>query len=190
MFLCVLFYAFVLLVGVLPLLTMAGMSLKLISIPFAISLNGSLENFRWIFSDVQSLRGIRNTAAIAILGAVASVGIGFLFAYVITRTQERGRNLLEYMAFLPFATPSTVLALGVIAILVWTPLYNTIWIMMVAFAIKFLPYALRSASNTLIQIHPELEEASLSAVPRSGPPCAGSSCRSPCRGWSPHGRCS
>lgn len=44
--------------------------------------------------------------------------------------------------------------------LIRTPLYNTIWIMLLAFSIKFLPYGLRNLSNSMLQIHRELEEAS------------------------------
>jgi iron(III) transport system permease protein len=157
---CALFYGFVLSIGVVPLIVLLAMSLQLFTIPFTLHAQGTFENFHWIFSDPQSLRSILNTAVISIVGAVAAVIAGFMISYSVTRTHEPGRSVLEYLAFLPFATPSTVLALGIIAILVWTPLYNTVWIMIVAFAIKFLPYALRSISNNLIQIHPELEEAS------------------------------
>lgn len=156
---CGLFLAFILIIGVLPLLMLLGVSFGMVSMPFALH-PPRLDNFRWVFSDSQSLRAIRNTGLVAMLGSIALVSFGFLLAYVVTRSREKGRDLLEYLSFLPFATPSTVLAVAAVTILVWTPLYNTVWIVIVAFAVKFLPYALRNISNNILQIHPELEEAS------------------------------
>src|SRR3546814_15062613 len=47
-----------------------------------------------------------------------------------------------------------------VRLLVWTPLYNTLAIMIIAFIVLYLPFCLRLASNALIQIDPSLEEAS------------------------------
>ena len=56
-----------------------------------------------------------------------------------------------------------MLAVGLIEGFIRTPIYNTIWIMVIAFVIKFLPYGLRNVSGSMLQIHRELEEASLSS---------------------------
>ena len=39
------------------------------------------------------------------------------------------------------------------------PIYNTIWILLVAYVTLFMPYGMRFASGGLLQIHKELEEA-------------------------------
>jgi iron(III) transport system permease protein len=39
------------------------------------------------------------------------------------------------------------------------PIYGTIWALIIAFAIRYLPYGMRYASAGVLQIHPELEEA-------------------------------
>src|SRR5262249_30645495 len=57
--------------------------------------------------------------------------------------------------------PAPVLAIGVLVTFIWTPLYDTLWILILAFAIKFLPYGLRTIGNNMLQVHKELEEASL-----------------------------
>jgi iron(III) transport system permease protein len=65
--------------------------------------------------------------------------------------------------FIPWAFPGTALALG----LLWAyvnfpiPIYGTIWIIMIAYITRFIPYGLRAVSSTIIQIHKELEEASV-----------------------------
>jgi iron(III) transport system permease protein len=39
------------------------------------------------------------------------------------------------------------------------PIYGTIWLLVVAFAVSFLPYAMRYSYPGILQIHPELEES-------------------------------
>jgi iron(III) transport system permease protein len=57
-----------------------------------------------------------------------------------------------------------VLAFGLLQAWIHPPLvlYGTIWILFIAYATRYLPIGVRSTSSTLMQIHPELEEASLS----------------------------
>ncbi len=160
---CILFYGLVAIIGVLPILLLLGISLGAVTWPFRVRPHLSVENFVWIISDSESLRALTNTALLAVLGALSVVSLGFIIAYVSTRTRERGHAILDYLSFLPFGFPSTVLAVGIIGALIHTPLYNTLWIMLLAFALKFLPYGLRSISNSMLQVHRELEEASFAS---------------------------
>ena len=41
------------------------------------------------------------------------------------------------------------------------PIYATIWIILIAYVTRFLPYGLRAVTSTIIQVHKELEEASV-----------------------------
>jgi len=76
----------------------------------------------------------------------------------------KARGLLEGLVFIPWAFPGTALAIG----LLWAyvdfpvPVYATIWILMIAYVTRFIPYGLRAVTSTIIQIHKELEEASVS----------------------------
>lgn len=40
------------------------------------------------------------------------------------------------------------------------PIYGTLWILLVAYITLYMPYGIRVASATMVQIHKELEEAS------------------------------
>jgi iron(III) transport system permease protein len=42
------------------------------------------------------------------------------------------------------------------------PIYATIWILLIAYVTRFIPYGLRAVTSTIVQIHKELEEASVS----------------------------
>ena len=65
---------------------------------------------------------------------------------------------------LPLGFPGVVLAFAMLQAYIYPPivLYGTIWILFVAYATRYLPIGVRSTSATLVQIHPELEESSLS----------------------------
>jgi iron(III) transport system permease protein len=90
------------------------------------------------------------------------MALAAITAYITVRTKIAGRGILEGLTFIPWAFPGTALAIG----LLWAyvdfpiPVYGTIWIIMIAYITRFLPYGLRSVSSTIIQIHKELEEAS------------------------------
>jgi iron(III) transport system permease protein len=159
----IVFYGLIVIIGVLPVLLLAGIALDAVAWPFHLRGTADMANFVWILTDAESQRALVNTAIIALLGASAVVALSFLVAYVTVRTELKFRALLDYLAFLPFGFPGTVLAVGLITALIRTPLYDTIWIMLVAFAVKFLPYGLRNIAGSMMQVHRELEEASFAS---------------------------
>jgi iron(III) transport system permease protein len=126
------------------------------------TLNGwGLQHYGTVLGDAVARRAIRNSVLLAVLGASAAMLVAFFVSFVLTRTKVRGRGLVEYLLFLPFAFPSIVLAVGVLWGYVRFPLdvYGTIWILMIGYVTKFLPYGLRSMAGSLLQIHRELEES-------------------------------
>jgi iron(III) transport system permease protein len=86
------------------------------------------------------------------------LGISLLDARHGERKVVRG---LQYLAMLPFGLPSIVLGAGLILAFTRQPfvLYGTLWILLVAYVIKFVPLAVRTCSVGLRQIDPALDEA-------------------------------
>lgn len=85
-----------------------------------------------------------------------------MIAYVVIKIKPKGKEILEMLSVLPYSIPGTVLAIGVI--LSWSgqlgiSLYNTIWIILVAYMARYLSFSMKSASASLQQVHPSLEEA-------------------------------
>lgn len=158
-----LFFGLIGIIGVIPILLLLAISLEMVRWPFAIAGHPGLANFAWILTQPESQDAILHTAELAIAGAFVVVTGSFLISYITTRTNLRGRGLLDYLAFLPFGFPGTVLAVGLITLLISTPLYNTIWIMLLAFTVKFLPFGLRNVTSGMLQIGRELEEASVTS---------------------------
>jgi len=125
--------------------------------------NLTLDNFRYIWDTSRVHRAFANSLFLALVGASVCMLLAALTSYITVRTKIAARGLLEGLVFIPWAIPGTALALG----LLWAyvdfpiPVYATIWIIMIAYVTRFLPYGLRAVSSTIIQIHKELEEASV-----------------------------
>lgn len=124
--------------------------------------SASLQNYWTAFSDVTIVAAIKNSLAVSIASATATVLIAFVAAWVVVRTNIRGRWLLDQMAMIPLVLPGLVLGVAVLQMYLHIPLpvYGTIWIMFFAFVANFLPYGIRFSHAGLLSIHRELEESS------------------------------
>lgn len=122
----------------------------------------TLKHFQEISQNERTYRAFRNSLFLAIAGASICMLLAALVSYFTVKTKIPGRGLLEGLVFIPWAFPGVAMALG----LLWAyvdfpiPIYATIWILLIGYVTRFLPYGLRAATSTIIQVHSELEEAS------------------------------
>jgi iron(III) transport system permease protein len=121
----------------------------------------SLGNFAELFA--RSYRPLANTAMLSLAAAAGATLIGVPVGYVIVRRRSRLSALLDAVATAPFAVAGTVLGIGLILAFGhgYLILTGTALIMIVAYVVRRLPFAVRSASAILHQIDPSLEEASI-----------------------------
>jgi iron(III) transport system permease protein len=84
-----------------------------------------------------------------------------ILSWLIYRSRLKGAWLLEILAFLPIAIPGIVLGMAMIMLYVAfpIPIYGTLWVLLIAYTTKYLPYGMRATSAAIVQIHRELEEA-------------------------------
>ncbi len=108
---------------------------------------------------------IKNTLVYASLAGIIDVAIGTAIAYLVLRTNLIGRRWLDWTAMAALAIPGLVLGIGYLRCFYGVQLPGgqplaTLWIMIVlALAIRRLPYALRACHAALQQISVALEEA-------------------------------
>jgi len=123
----------------------------------------TLKHFAEVFAE--STGFITNTFLYAGLAAAADVIIGTAIAYLILRTRLIGRQALDYVATAALAIPGVVLGIGYLRTFYGIELPGgqplaTFWVMLVvAYAIRRLPYALRACVAALHQVHVAMEEA-------------------------------
>jgi iron(III) transport system permease protein len=110
---------------------------------------------------------IRNTLVYAGLAGLIDIVLGTAIAYVVMRTGVVGRKWLDHIAVAALAVPGVVLGIGYLRVFYGIempgsgqPLATWWGIIVIALAVRRLPYALRSCTAALQQVAPALEEAS------------------------------
>lgn len=111
-----------------------------------------------------------DTISLGLVASVVSAVLGLLVAYFVARSRVAGRGTLDFVANIPLAIPGTVVGLALAIAFSRRPLLltGTASIIIVAFAVRSLPYAIRSAVAALRQLDVSLDEASTTMGATSG----------------------
>jgi iron(III) transport system permease protein len=104
-------------------------------------------------------RAIANSLVIAVSGASIGVVLSLLQAYYLQRGKGKLRTLVDAILSMPLGIPGIILGLGILILLIRTPLYATLWIILLAYLARFFPFSTRGISAMLLSISPELEES-------------------------------
>ncbi len=155
---------FALIVTIVPtFLLLIGTFMRLFGF-FSIADPWTLDNWRATLNDPVLLRSLWNTLAIGLGAGVIGVLFYALIAYMIVKTRQAGRWLLDFLSWLPWSIPGILLGVA----LLWTflqtriflPIYGTIYLLMIAMVIKSMPFGTQMIKSVLIQLGSDLEEAS------------------------------
>ena len=121
----------------------------------------SLDNYRYLYGFRPFWGAMQNSVVLAFLSATAAMLLTSIVAWVVYKSRLPGAWLLDFLAFVPITVPGIVLGMALILMYVAMPLpiYGTIWVLLIAYVTRFIPYGMRSASGAIVQIHSELEEA-------------------------------
>ncbi len=123
----------------------------------------TLKHYTTVFADSAHMMG--NTLLYCGLAATIDVVLGVSIAYLVARTRLPGRRLLDGLVMASLAVPGLVLGIGILRTYYGVELPGgvplaTFWGMLViGYAIRRLPYALRACDAALKQVHESLEEA-------------------------------
>jgi iron(III) transport system permease protein len=122
-------------------------------------------NYQYILNYPLALTAFKNSFYLSVGSATVVMLLTSLIAWITVKTKMPGRGLLDTMTFIPIAMPGIVLGVSLIWVYLTLPIpiYGTIWVLLLAYITKFMPYGIRAASASMIQINKELEEASLTA---------------------------
>jgi len=116
-----------------------------------------------------------NSLMLAFGAATIATVLGAILAFLIERVKIPGRVFIDWLATLPYSIPGTVVAIAFI--LAWLKpipllgfsIYNTVWILLLAYVARYLAFGLRSALSSIQQVGETLEEAArISGATRVG----------------------
>jgi iron(III) transport system permease protein len=108
---------------------------------------------------------IKNSILLGLGSASAVMVLTMLASWLLVRTKMRGRWLLDILTTLPLLFPGIVMGLAILRFYLFVPIpiYGTLWILLIAFVTRYIPYGIRYTHSGLLQLHRELEEAAYTA---------------------------
>lgn len=124
--------------------------------------NLTLRNVSFVIFDQPITRiATVHTFVYGATAAVIALVLALAMAYIVQRRLVPFAWILSYVAMAPFVIPGIVLAIGFYAAYTSPPLalYGTAWILILAFATRFLPIAYANSDAALRSLNPELEDA-------------------------------
>ncbi|MGH6672551.1 MAG: ABC transporter permease [Xanthobacteraceae bacterium] len=147
----------------LPLFTLSWQSFfSNLSQPFMHSSpQATLANYAYILRYPIFLDAVRTSVVVSAMAATAVVALTLVMAWIVRRSDSRFAWLLDALASAPIAIPSVIIGASILFTYLVIPIgvYDTIWILLIAYVTLALPYGMRFASSGMTQIHRELEEA-------------------------------
>jgi iron(III) transport system permease protein len=125
----------------------------------------TFNNYVTAFADSGIIRSIINSLTVSITSASGAIAITFFTAWLIVRASMKARWVLDQMAMLPLVFPGIVMGIAILKmyLVLPIPVYGTIWILVLAFTARYLPYGIRFSHSALLGLHRELEEGALAA---------------------------
>lgn len=103
-----------------------------------------------------------NSFKVSGLAALISMLLALPVIYLKSRYPSVLSRTIEKLSYSGYALPGVIVALGIIFVFNNTPLYNTFYLLIVAFVIRFLPQAMQAQEASLSLISPRIDEAAQS----------------------------
>ena len=125
--------------------------------------NFTTENWTTIFSRTETIACLKNSLIFGVVTATIGIVIACTMSYLLQRTRIKGRKIPDFLIALGSGTPSVVIALGLIMTMKGNfgiNIYNTAYIIIVAYLVKYLMMGMRTVVSAMSQIHVSLEECS------------------------------
>ncbi len=155
---------FALIVVIIPFVTVALSSIT-VNLGESVFSDGNITWRYWerIFTRKSILNSAKNSLITAVMAASFGLLVSCMMAYLLVRTNIKGKKIPDFMITVGSGTPSVVIALSLIMSMsgkFGINIYNTLTIMVIAYMIKYMMMGMRTVVSALTQISPSLEEAS------------------------------
>ncbi|HEY3246858.1 MAG TPA: iron ABC transporter permease [bacterium] len=119
------------------------------------------ENYTFLLKLPKTTRAVVNSIGLSVGSATIIMLMTSVIAWITVRSRLPGRWLLDHLASIPLVFPGIVMGVALIWVYLTLPIpiYGTVWILLIAYITRYLPYGMRTSSSALLQVHRELEEA-------------------------------
>lgn len=151
--------------SLLPILALLGTSLvQALGLPLTLE-SATLDHYRTVWENQSAQRAFLNSAWLSLSAALVSLAIAVPFAWLMMRRRNRLIQILNIAIDSPFALPGIVVSIAfILTFLKPLPvldmsIYNTAWIILLAYLARFLALGLRPVIAAFEAQDPALEEA-------------------------------
>ena len=119
---------------------------------------------RGLFNDQELLPLLipaRNSLYVSLVAALVTVIAALPVTILVVRFKSKLSRLIDRSTYIGFGLPGVVVALSLVffAINVALPLYQSIWLLVFAYGVLFLPTSVGALRSSLLQVNPRIEEA-------------------------------
>jgi iron(III) transport system permease protein len=121
----------------------------------------TLENYRNLWDWRFFGRTVWNTAIVVFAAASVTMLLVTVVAWAAVRLKTPVAHTANVLTFMPLAIPGVIMTLAFFLLFIGTPLFGTLALIVLAFTARYLAYSTRLMYSAQVQVHKELEEASL-----------------------------
>jgi iron(III) transport system permease protein len=125
--------------------------------------NMSFDAYRAVLAYPVFALALRNSLVLSVACATIVALTTAVLCWIVVRTRLPGRWLLDNLAALPLMFPGLVLGLAIMVCYLHLGIgvYGTLWIMLIAYVTRFMPYGMRYNATSMLAVHKELEESAM-----------------------------
>jgi iron(III) transport system permease protein len=157
------FAAYLIVVAALPFLVLVWCSLQkfYVAPSMAALKNVNFDAYRAVFGYPTFASAVWNSLVLSVASATIVALTTAVLCWIVARTKLPGRWLLDNLATLPLMFPGLVLGLAIMVCYLNLSIgvYGTLWIMLIAYITRFMPYGMRYNATSMLALHKELEES-------------------------------
>jgi len=102
-----------------------------------------------------------NSVGVSLAAAVLAVAVGLPLAYLAARSDSRLASLPERASYVGYATPGVVVGLALIffGLRFASVVYGTVFILVFAYVVRFVPQAVGTMKSSILQVDPAYVDA-------------------------------
>ncbi|MCM8803962.1 MAG: iron ABC transporter permease [Candidatus Omnitrophica bacterium] len=123
------------------------------------------EYYKIVFTHRLTKTGIFNSLIYSSISTTIDILLGFFIGYILVRWKIKCKGLLDILSMIPLLIPGIVLAFGYVGLFSNTlldPIKNPVFLIILSYSLRRLPYIVRTTYSSLLQLNENLEEASYS----------------------------
>lgn len=121
----------------------------------------TFKNYVYVWNYPKAMRSFLNSMYLSVGAATAVILLTSVISWLTVKSKIPGRWLFDNMAFLPMVFPGLILGVSIMFVYLAlpVPIYGTLWILLVAYITRYMPYGMRYTSTSMVQLSNELEES-------------------------------